>query len=184
MGYPPRFEGPGTFHIASHAVGREPLCRDEEDFRGLLWLLARQLLRRRLVCLAYCLMGTHLHVLVTTAEPGLSDAMRDVLATYARRYNRRYDRRGHLLERRFRSKALTDERHLYATLRYIALNPVRAGICARPEEWPWSSFAATAGLAPRPAFLAVDETLRLFGGDVAAYRALVEHRLGGTRPVL
>ena len=63
-------------------------------------------------------------------------------------------------------RLLTDGEHMLEVIRYIPLNPVRADLCAEPEAWPWSSYAATLGLVPRPAFLCTSWTLALFSSDV------------------
>jgi hypothetical protein len=89
--------------------------------------------------------------------------------------------KGHLFKNRFHDEYIRGDAHLLEVSRYIVLNPVSAGICARPEDWPWSSYRASAGLDFAPAFLAVGELLRLFGTKPRqarmAYRAFVSDGL-------
>ena len=97
--------------------------------------------------LAYCLMGTHYHLVLDVEGKTLPEAMRWLNGVYARRFNKRHERRGHLLGARYNTWFIRDERHYTATIRYVLDNPVRAGLCERPEEWPWSYAAET---LPRP----------------------------------
>ena len=130
----------------------------------------------------YVFMTNHIHLVVRTPRPTLSRGMQLLLSQYALGFNMRHDRRGHLLERRFKSKPIEDELHLYETLAYIDLNPVAAGLCTAAEEHRWSSFGALTGVAPAPSFLAAGDTLGLLGRDRAAaceaYGRLVESRTG------
>ena len=105
---------------------------------------------------------------------------------HAQRFNQRHRRRGHLFGARFSAPRLGSDAHLLLACRYTVRNPVRAGICATPGAWPWSSFRATTGLSPAPAFLATHELLALLGsrteeGARAAYRRFVEEPLGAER---
>ena len=68
-----------------------------------------------------------------------------------------------MFQGRYGAKLITDDDYALTVVRYIAANPVQAGVCAVPEEWRWSSYAATAGLAPQPAFLTT-RVLGWFGG--------------------
>ena len=101
-------------------------------------------------CLSYCLMGNHYHLVIRAMEPTLSLGMQWLNGGYARGFNLRHARQDHLFGRRFHSELIEDEPHSLELARYVVLNPIRAGICARPDEWTWSSFCATAGLGNRP----------------------------------
>jgi putative transposase len=114
-------------------------------------------------CGAYCLMTNHFHLLVQTLEPNLAIGMHRLNSDYANYFNRRHDHVGHLFQSRYASELIERESHLLETCRYIVLNPVRAGICRRPGNWPWSSYRATAGYDSPPAFLDVDWVLGQFG---------------------
>jgi hypothetical protein len=109
--------------------------------------------------------------------------MQQLNAGFSRRMNAIYDRtgKGHLFKQRFHDEPINSEAHLLEVCRYIVLNPVMAGVCERPEDWPWSSYRASAGLAFAPAFLTVDEFLGLFGtrpGQARmAYREFVQDGL-------
>jgi hypothetical protein len=125
---------------------------------------------------AYCLMKTHYHLLLETPKADLADGMRRLNSLYAMSFNRRHQRVGHLFQGRYHSVVIQTESHLLEVLRYIALNPVRAGKCARPVEWRWGSYNATVE-GKAPPFLSLD-VLRAFGADsseaVAGFRSFVE----------
>lgn len=115
-------------------------------------------------CHAYCLMGNHFHAVIETPAANLHEGMRDLKGRYAQWFNMVNLREGTLFERRYWSDTVETEAHLYELCRYVVLNPVRAGLCRVPEDWVWSSYGATVGLVPAPAFLVIDDLLAWFGG--------------------
>jgi putative transposase len=152
----------GTHHIAALAVEKERIFREPADRRRLLALLGAIVDLYEWNCNAFCLMGTHFHLIVHTPQPNLSRGMQHLCGVYAQWFNWKYGRRGHLFGRRFGSVYIVSDEHLLAAHRYVALNPVRAGLCARPESWRWGSFRSLAGLEDPPPFLDVAGTLGLF----------------------
>jgi hypothetical protein len=88
--------------------------------------------------------------------------MQHLCGVYAQWFNWKYGRRGHLFGRRFGSVHIVSDEHLFEAHRYVALNPVRAGLCARPELWRWGSLRSLVGLEDPPPFLDVAGTLGLF----------------------
>ena len=121
-------------------------------------------------CLAYCLMGNHYHLLVRLTEPNLAAGMCLLNGVYAKRFNRRHGCRDHLFGRRYHAERVERDEHLRETVRYIALNPVRAGLCPAPRSWRWSSYRAAAGLEAPPRFLALDELYPFFADTSALAR--------------
>jgi putative transposase len=160
----------GTYHVTAHATGKEWLFRTDRHRLQFLALLDRVVERYRWNCLSYCLMGTHYHLVMETPHGGLAAGMHRLNACYAQWFNRRRERSGHLFAERFHSELVTTEAHMLGVARYVALNPVEAGLCAAPQEWYWSGYAATVGLVPAPSFLAVDALLRHFGATPATGR--------------
>jgi putative transposase len=149
-------------HVTARGNAREPVYRDEID--RALWkeTLAHTVERFGWIVLAYCQMGNHFHLLLETPRPNLSRGMRQLNGLYAQRFNRRHGRVGHLFQARFHASLVERGEHLLALAAYVPLNPVRAGLCAQPVQWRWSSYRATLGLEP-PAFVAIDRLLDLFG---------------------
>jgi hypothetical protein len=91
--------------------------------------------------------------------------MKHVNHRYALRFDRRWGRTAHVFASRFGAVLQSTERQFLWTLRYVARNPVEAGICASPYDARWTSFAATAGVAPAPEYLRIDEILECFDDD-------------------
>jgi REP-associated tyrosine transposase len=138
----PRFQCAGaTFHVTCRGVARGAIYRDDTDRLIFLAGLRTVVARLTWTCLAYCLMRTHYHLLVETPDEDLADGMKRLNGNYAQTFNRRHRRSGHLFGERYSSEFIQTEAHLYEAGRYIVLNPVRAGACARPEDWPWTRVA-------------------------------------------
>jgi REP element-mobilizing transposase RayT len=101
--------------------------------------------RHRWNWLSYCLMTNHCHLVIETPELTLGVGMRLLAGKYAQAFNRRYGFYGHLFQGRYGSVLVETDVHFAQLLRYVALNPVKAGLCAEPAAWPWSSHRGTIG---------------------------------------
>jgi putative transposase len=159
----------GIYHVTSRGNRRQRIFRDDQDRRAFLGIAGTVVGRRRWSCFAYCLMPNHYHLLVETPDPDISTGMQDLNSRYTAGFNWRYGLTGHLFQGRFHSVVVESEAHFLELTRYLMRNPVRAGLCASPQEWRWSSYRATLGIDPSPAFLAAEPLLGRFGG--AAGRA-------------
>ncbi len=133
----------GRFHITACGAGGAHIFLTDLDRVEFLRGLDITMVRYGWTLLAYCLMGTHYHLVLDVEGKTLPEAMRWLNGVYARRFNKRHERRGHLLGARYNTWFIRDERHYTATIRYVLDNPVRAGLCERPEDWPWSYAAET-----------------------------------------
>ena len=150
----PRVEAPGAIqHVIARGNGGERIVADDADRIAFLAGLARASERYGWRVHAYCLMDTHFHVVVETPEPTLGSGMQRLLGAYASRFNQRHDRYGHLFAGRYSASLVDSEAYAIEVCAYVVLNPVRAGIVDAPEDWPWSSYRATAGLVRPPPFL-------------------------------
>lgn len=126
-------------HVTQRGGRRQHTFFCESDFDAYLGLLGACSREMDVAIWAYCLMPNHVHlVAVPVADDSLAKLFRCLHQIYARQVNFREGWRGHLWQERFHSSCM-DESHLLAAVRYIELNPVRAGLCARPDQWPWSS---------------------------------------------
>lgn len=167
----PRLQPPGGyFHLTARGNRRAPIYVDAHDAARFMSLFATAHERFRWRCHGFCLMPNHYHLLVETPTESLAEGMQFLNGTYARAFNRRHGYDGHLFARRYRSVLLASTWHLLELSRYLALNPVRAGLCADPAEWRWGSYRAVVGLASSPAFFDPNEVLGLFGSTPAAAR--------------
>jgi putative transposase len=133
-------------HVTQRGVNRSPVfieCADADSYLGLLRDYSQ---RYSVDVAAYCLMPNHVHlVLVPSTPDGLHLMLKSVHGRYARRFNRIKDRVGHLWQNRFFSSPL-DASYFLNAVRYVELNPVRARLVARAEDYGWSSAAAHCGL--------------------------------------
>ena len=130
----------GYYHVSARGVGKRTIFENDADRREFLELMRDCCRDRGVTVVAWCLMGDHVHLVLTDYEDGMSAAMQRLLLTYARRFNKRTGRTGHLFQNRFDRRALDTDRHLMAAIRYVHANPQEAGI-ALIERYPWSSFA-------------------------------------------
>ena len=128
----------GTFHVTARGVAESSIVRDDFDRTAFCELLSRTLGRFAWRCDAYCLMTTHFHLVIATRRTSLSDGMHWLSGIYAQRFNLRHERRGHLFENRFSVRAVRDEAHWREACRYVFDNPVKAGLCEKASDWPWS----------------------------------------------
>lgn len=138
-------------HVILRGNNRQAIFHSDLDRQHLLDVLRESALQYRVAVHAYVLMDNHLHLLLT---PPTADALSRMMQSVGRRYvgwfNARHGRSGTLWEGRFRAGLIEGERHLLACMRYIELNPVRAGLCGEAAQWPWSSAAHHLGFARSP----------------------------------
>jgi putative transposase len=152
----------GLYHVTTRGNNRAPLYHDEPDYTAFERTFAKVCTRYEWACHAYCLMPNHYHLVVETPEPNLGAGMHVLNLSYARWFNWRHSCIGHVFEAPYRDNPITEEPHLLQTYRYVALNPVRARLCSTPEDWPWTSYRATAGIEPAPSFLRTDRVRGFF----------------------
>jgi len=161
---PLRIEVPdGIFHVTARGNNRQAIYHDDVERQTFLRLLGRAAQKYRWVVLTYCLMTNHYHLLLRTPFGVLSRGFDELNGGFARIVNIRQGRTNHLFGRRFSSDLIESDAHMLEAARYIVLNPVRARICDRPADWPWSSYRACAGLELGQPFLATTELLGHFG---------------------
>jgi REP element-mobilizing transposase RayT len=148
----------------------------------MTWIrrLLRVLDRYEWTCITVCQLTTHLHALLDIPNTSLPDGMRDLSSTYGKEFNGRHDRIGYLVRNRYWSRRITTDEYLLSAFRYIARNPVEAGLCDRPEGWHWSSFATSCGLARSFPFVDATVVLSQFGSSPAAATLALRDFVGRT----
>ena len=181
MARPLRIEFPGgLYHLTSRGDRREDIYLNDADRQRWLDLLGEVCVRHNWLCHAYCLMDNHFHIVIETVDGNLSAGMRQLNGVYTQWHNRTHGRVGHVFQGRFKAIIVQRESYLLELARYVVLNPVRAGMCAAPEQWPWSSYLAMVGKAHRPNWLHTEWLLAQFGNQYAkAVAAYIDHVRAG-----
>jgi len=147
MARPLRIEYDGAvYHVTSRGNERKNIFKDDEDRLLFLDTLKKVNEKYNWLCHAYSLMNNHYHLVIETPDGNLSKGMRQLNGVYTQTYNKRHDRVGHVFQGRYKAILIDKESHLFATCRYVVLNPVRAKVTRSPGEWKWSSYRATAGI--------------------------------------
>lgn len=164
MSRPLRLEFSGAIYpVTAHGNAQGAIFLDDEDRVLFLSVLAEAIARFGWLCHAYRLMDNHSHLLIETLDSNLSQGMRLFNGVYTQRVNRRHARAGHLFQGRFKAIPVERNSYLLELCRYIVLNPVRAKMVTDIHNYLWSSYPATAGREPAPAWLTTDWVLSRFG---------------------
>jgi REP element-mobilizing transposase RayT len=142
----PRTFVEGLYHVGSHGSDVRDLYCDDDDRMSFLDRLALVLGRFQLRLVDYALLGNHYHLVLGTPGGRISSAMQQLHTWYSRAHNRRHERSAHLFRAHFFARELTSDVDLLGACRYVAMNPVEAGLCLDAFAWPWSSAAVHAGL--------------------------------------
>ena len=184
MARPLRLEHEGAaWHITARGNERRTIFRSDADRKLFLALLGTAVKRFRWSLRFWVLMGNHYHLVLVTPVCTLSLGMHWLGTAYAQYFNRKHKRVGHLFQGRFKGILIEKQDYLNEVLRYTILNPVRAHMVERPEEYRWSSYRALAGLEPIPDWLDAEWLFELDRDPTAAraiYRDYVAEKLGTT----
>ena len=162
-----RIEYPGAFyHITSRGIARQLIFFDEEDKSFLLFILKDVLRRYNWLCHSYCLMNNHYHLVVETLEGNLSSGMRRLNSTYTQRFNKKHQRVGHLFQGRYKGILIDKENYFLEVIRYVVLNPVRAGLVSHPKDFEWSSYGEISGINERKEKITTEYILLQFHDNI------------------
>ena len=178
MGRPLRIEYPGAhYHVTARGNEQKDVFKSQRDREQFLSYLESAVVRYGAVIHAFCLMSNHYHLLLETPSGNLSQIMHHVNGAYTNYFNTKRKRSGHLFQGRFKSILVEADVYLRELSRYIHLNPVRAGMVTRPEEYRWSSYAAYIGERKGPEWLTTSLIRGYFGTgqiDQKEYQEFVE----------
>lgn len=181
MARKPRIHYPGAvYHVILRGNGRQDIFFDDQDRTRFYLLLQEGTERFRHRIHAFCLMRNHVHLVVQVEEIPLSRIMQNVSFRYTRWVNWRHKRSGHLFQGRYKSVLVDGDSHLLELVRYVHLNPVRAKLVDRPEQYPWTGHRAYCGTEILP-WLCTDWVLSMLakkkGAAIRAYSAFVNDGL-------
>lgn len=164
MSRPLRLEFAGAlYHVTSRGNEKKPVYLDDADYELFLALMTEVCQRFNWVIHAYCLMTNHYHLVAETPDSNLSRGMRHLNGVYTQRFNSKHKRVGHLFQGRYKAILVDKDSYLLELSRYVVLNPVRAHMVDKPEDWRWSSYSATIGIQKGFEGLATDAMLLQFG---------------------
>ncbi len=177
----PRIEiGGGLYHIITRGNNRRKIFRSHGDYLKFTTILQQQKAKLPFYLYAYCLMPNHVHLLIEMQDDPVSRIMQRVLTSYSQYHNRKYKRIGHVFQGRYKSILCQTDRYLGELVRYIHLNPVRAKMVKRPEDFEYSGHRAYLGL-DRTGLVDTEPVLRHFGATkkraVEVYTRFVETSL-------
>lgn len=130
----------GFYHVCARGTGKQLIFEGDEDRWEFLELMRECCREEGVTVIAWCLMGTHVHLVLADYEDRMSAAMHRLLLTYARRFNKRTGRTGHLFQNRFDRRSLDTDWQVMEAIRSVHADPQEAGI-SLIERYPWSSFA-------------------------------------------
>jgi putative transposase len=141
MARPLRIEYEGAFyHIIQRGLERRSIFRGDRNKERFLQYLSESHFKYNLICHAYCLMDNHYHLIIQTPKANIAQIMHYINASYVMYYNKKHKRNGPLYQGRYKSFLVEADEYLYQLSRYIHLNPIRAKIVGRPEDYGWSSY--------------------------------------------
>lgn len=162
----PRLDIPDlVHHVIVRGIKRDKIFRDDDDRRDFLRRLHNLLTETETTCYAWALIPNHFHLLLRPCESPLSSFMRRLLTGYAVTFNKRHHRSGHLFQNRYKSIVCEEDVYLLELIRYVHLNPLRAGLVqdmAELDAYPWCGHAEVMGNRPSGG-LDVESVLALFG---------------------
>lgn len=187
MARPLRLEYPGAlYHVTTRGNAGQNIFKTDKDRRSFLELFGTIVERFHWRCHAYCLMDNHYHLIVETLRANLSRGMRQINGIYTQKYNWKYKKTGHVFQGRYKAIIVDKDSYLLELSRYVVLNPVRANMVEKPEDWKWSSYVATAGAVESPSFLTTDWLLSNFSDKKKRaqrlYSQFVKEGIGGRSP--
>lgn len=182
----PRFRLPGIpQHVIQRGNNHAPCFLAEADYRRYLENLENALVQNQCALHAYVLMTNHVHLLITPeTEDGISHTMQDTGRKFVQYFNRKHRRSGTLWEGRYKASLVDSDAYLLTCMRYIELNPVRAGMVDHPGQYRWSSYSANATgnvntlISPHACYLQLGKAV---SGRHSAYRRLFANDLDASQ---
>ena len=187
MPRPPRVDVPGfTYHLINRGVKKLPIFHDDNDRQHFMRLLCQTQNEFPFILHGYCLMTNHYHLLLQTVKHSLSETMQYLNGLFGALFNKKNNHVGHVFQGRFHSIVVDTDNYFTTVSRYIHLNPVRAGIVQKPEDYPWSNYRSILRGTQDPI---TDSSFLLgyFGKELekqrSAYRRFVEDAMYKPEPI-
>jgi REP element-mobilizing transposase RayT len=166
MARKPRIEFEGAlYHVITRGNQRQQIFKGTDDYERYLRIIGDYKDRYDFVLYAYVLMENHVHLLMETREVPLSKILQGVNQSYTMYFNRRYATVGHLFQGRYKAMLCDKDSYLLSLVKYIHMNPVRAGRAKSPEAYPWSSHRSYVGGVREGGVVDRELVLKIFSED-------------------
>ncbi|MCQ2496160.1 MAG: transposase [Lachnospiraceae bacterium] len=178
IGYQKRIWYPGAcYHVMSRGVRGGKIFQDENDYRLFLEIIRMYQEKYGFIIHSYCLMTNHFHLQIETNNVALGTIMERILKAYANNFNIKYHYEGHVFQGRYKGIIIEDSIYFLETGRYIHLNPVKAKMVMKPENYEYSSYQSYISLSENE-LLYKDKTLSFFrDSDPVEYAKFVEAKV-------
>ncbi len=168
------------YHVFARGNNREPVFFESGDYQRFLKNIERFRDKLRYTLYAYCLLPNHFHLLLRSGNVPLSKVMQVLITAYTMYVNKKHERVGHVFQGRFKSIVVEKESYLLEVLRYIHLNPVKAGLVDSVGDYPWSSYLKYLAPAGEEPAIETGEILSMFSEDAVRQKNLfVEFTMAG-----
>jgi putative transposase len=162
------------YHVITRGNQKQIVFQNDADFSKYLTILSIYRERYGFILHSYVLMSNHLHLLIETPKTPLSKIMQGINQSYTMYFNRRYSTVGHLFQGRYKAILCDRDRYQLSLVKYIHLNPVRAGIVEAPEAYPWSSHHYYLLPDDKTGIVDTDAVLEMFSGDRGAAKSFYQ----------
>lgn len=155
----------GYYHVMVRGINRDFFFKGDSEKQLFLDLVREQQEDKLLELVAWCIMDNHVHMIVKAAIASMSKAIKVISLKFAARYNKAHERTGPVFGDRYRSESIEDDTYLLGVLRYIHLNPVKAGMTVSPSHYQWSSYGEYVSRAKHISQEQRVFVLEMFGGS-------------------
>lgn len=173
-----RFHSPkSTYHVMLRGNDGQNIFFSEDDKFRMCLLLQQGIERFGHNIEAFCFMSNHIHLAISVGDTSISRIIHHLAFRYTRYINRLYNRIGHLFQGRFKSVLVEDETYIKELVRYIHLNPVRAGIVLKPQNYLWSSYSTYLALKELT-WLSKERILKKFHDDIQNFEKFTLKGIG------
>lgn len=178
IGYRRRVWYPGaTYHVMSRGVRGGQIFKEDSDYKLFMEIIKRYMDKLGFVIHSYCMMTNHFHLQLETKDVNISVIMEKILKAYANNFNAKYHFAGHVFQGSYKALLIEDPIYFLETSRYIHLNPVKARMVNRPEDYEYSSYRHYVGIQSED-ILYKDRILNYFrDGNPYEYAKYVEAKM-------
>jgi len=166
------------YHVINRGNQKLNIFQNDADFSQYLTILSAYKERYGFILHAYVLMSNHVHILLETSKVPLSKIMQGINQSYTMYFNRKYGTAGHLFQGRYKAILCDRDRYQLSLVKYIHMNPVRAGIVEAPEEYRWSSHQYYLQQVDKKGIVDTESVLRMFSEDTEAASRLYRSFMG------